>query len=1055
MHEGPLLEFLYPEKTLALIRRLSSYGAEAVEIRRRGMLGVGARQYSTSQWHPSTEKDVPLETLEAREEMDELLQQSTPEEALRELLWSNKRDKQELAWLLYTASAESSFPTEFICNLLDYLEHSDFSRTADRILLLFDRIPPEHRRASSYRLAVNAYVALKLIGPAIQRFEEACKRFDPTRSGIDAILKKTVQDDQWDLSLRVFKVFVRWAEHNKVDIHDWHQRARHGQKYFVTWAPVFGQVRDVLEPMEHLRDFFNYVGQFQDEITSNPEDKQALDLFVQGYVPGVVGQVIDTPEPDEKYINDFFTGLFKDVHALDLPAAPLYEFVLPLFLRTPRYHRYTRDRKIFFDLYDAWRQHAQDGHCAQPSRSVIHRLIMQHAKHLSYDYVDAMVADLKLFHSHEPFTVPVLATLIRFYARGGLVDRVRDCFEILRTYFPSAINPRILSALPYCYARRNDVPGAITQFKRITEEFKMVPDISCWNALLLAFTRADDLDGALECFNNCLESGAKPDLFTMGPMLDLCASRGDVEAFEALFSRAKQLDVPLETDRRARSGYVEVFLNAGDIEGAEQVALGILRSWKAGTLGNVEITHVWNMLITQHALGGRLSATRRLYQEMKELAIPLDSWTYAALMRAFIEAKQTNSAYKMLRVTMPNENMRVYAFHYAICISGFLKEGQPHRAKAVYQRMKHVRLNQTPSLRQMALLFKGTDELLKLKADEVEDPKARMVQVEEELRKALLSDYGHELANDEPTHKRYIDTPELSNVPQSYFAILIMLYTARGALDIAKELIEKASSVPIAEQNYTAPISLISAIMDTHYRAGEHDEVEKCWEVAHREASRLVKTFTQVMQPEPPAPIFDSLTDPAILERFNASRIAMNRRQILFRAARIYVRSLIAQDTPEAVQKAQRTINHLLTNGFIVDNLTWNELIQHLAARNRVVDAFSACELYLMPQFPGWANLHPEYIRNFRHGYSIMELRHYDLKRESVLPRYKTMVILAAAMAKLRWDESNGIGWNPDMGGWIRETVEKIAPDTVRAIETMPRTADALQRRYLQRRILE
>ncbi|KAL1608055.1 hypothetical protein SLS60_002994 [Paraconiothyrium brasiliense] len=1011
------------------------------------MLCGGIRQYSTSQWQSSSEEPVDdLEAIQAKEEMRELLLRSTPDEALRKLLWSGEPGRQELAWLLYCALVEPNPSVDFLLNILDYLGEADLSRTASRTLQVFDRIPVESRRASSYRTAVNAYVVLKMIGPAIQLLETSSERFDPTHTGIDAVLKKTIEDDQWDLSIRVFKAFLKSADRKHVKVDGW---KGYGQRHVDNWGPIFGQAEHVLEPVEHLRNFLSHVDQFHHELHSTEENKRALHLFVHGYVPGVMWKVVNTPEPDEDYIYNFFTGLFKDLHGLNLPIWALYEFIIPTFLDMPRYQRYTNERKIFLDLYMTWRQQHLDGHCRAPSRSLINKVIIQHGRHLSYDRVDAMVEDLRAFHSSQPFNVAVLYTLIRFYARGGSTDRVHEFFEILRTQFASAVDLRILVALPYAYARRIDVPGAIQQFRRITDEFSLVPDTACWNALLLAFTRADDLDGALECFNNCLDSGAEPDKWTFGPMLDLCAARGDVEAFEALFSRAKQLNIPVETDRRARSGYVQAFLNAGDPDGAEQIAVGILNSWKAGTLGDVEITHVWNMLITHHALAGRLSDSRRLYQEMVANNIPLDSWTYGALMRSLVEAKQTNAAFKILRVTMPKENVRAYAFHYALCISGYLRENQPVRAKAVYNRMKNVRINHTPSLRQMELLYTGTKDLLELRAKKQMDKRARLVRVEEELRQSLMSDYGHEIANDEPTLKRYIDAPELSNIPQSYFAVLIMLYTARGALDIAKELFEKASKAPLDEQNYSAPIALLTAIMETHYKAGEYADVEQCWELAHKEASRLVKTFNQVMNPSPPTPEFDNITDPSVMTRFNSARIAMNRRQILFRASRFYIRSLLAQDVPETLQQAQRTVNNLLSNGFIIDNLTWNELIQHLATRDRVVDAFSACEIYLMPQFPGWAALSPVYIRHFRPGYSLMELRHYDLKRTSVLPRYKTLVVMAAAFARVRREEANGVGFNPDMGGWVREVLEQIAPETVRAIETMPRTGDDLQRMYL------
>ncbi|KAF1955610.1 hypothetical protein CC80DRAFT_549301 [Byssothecium circinans] len=115
--------------------------------------------------------------------------------------------------------------------------------------------------------------------------------------------------------------------------------------------------------------------------------------------------------------------------------------------------------------------------------------------------------------------------------------------------------------------------------------------------------------------------------------------------------------------------------------------------------------------------------------------------------------------------------------------------------------------------------------------------------------------------------------------------------------------------------------------METHLKAKEYADIERCWELARTEADRLVKTFHQVMHPEPPTPEFDSITDPIIQARFESSRIAANRRQILFRAARIYIRSLLAQDDSAALQRVQRTIRNLLTNGFVIDNLEHDHIV--------------------------------------------------------------------------------------------------------------------------------
>jgi pentatricopeptide repeat-containing protein PET309 len=121
-----------------------------------------------------------------------------------------------------------------------------------------------------------------------------------------------------------------------------------------------------------------------------------------------------------------------------------------------------------------------------------------------------------------------------------------------------------------------------------------------------------------------------------------------------------------------------------------------------------------------------------------------------------------------------------------------------------------------------------------------------------------------------------------------------------------------------------------------------------------------------------------------------------------------------------------------------------------LARRGRIIDAFSACEYYLMPAFPGWRTLQPYYLRKNVSGYIWMDIRNSDVGRKSLLPKYKTLVVMAAAYAQVKRDESNGRGYNPDQGGWAREVLERISPLTVRAIETMPRTGDKLQAKYLE-----
>jgi pentatricopeptide repeat-containing protein PET309 len=1048
---GLFLDFLYPEKTKVILQRVSKYGLDTIESRPGTRLNRnGIRHFSTTRWNEKgTDKDeaateLALRDNQVREEMEERLIGSTASDALHTLLEEKTSGKEELAWRLYTAIQPSSRTSDLKATLLEYLASHLVSVESSRVLQVFDAIPVEDRRASSYRAAISAYVTLRMVGPALQLHEEATTRYSGLDCGTDALLGRTIEDNQWDLTMRVFKTFLRSAlpvHVQKTPFDD------HREDIISVWKTV-AQLPDL---SDHLSSLLEYAKQFKHELDSTKQNKTALRIFINGFVPVVIEQVLTPNDPDEDHILEFGLGLFYDLRGLGLPTARSYEFALQLLLSLPRYREYTNQRKIFQELYNMYREESLKlpRSNIRPSKILISKMIRQHGNKGSKRVVDSLVNDLHEFYGDQWCShAHTLLYLVQFYAEHGVVDRVHEYFDVLRTHHPAFANLNTISSLLYVYARQVDVQGTMNQFQRIAEEFGLVPDTTCWNILLLAHTRADDLDGALECFNNILESGVVPDTHTFGPLLDLCAARGDIEAFEALYSKAEQLKIPVRTDVKARAGYVQALLQSDDAEGAEAVAQAMLKSYQAGTLRG-SLTHTWNMLITHYALQRDVGNSRRLYRQMMDNHIPLDSWTYAALMRVLIEVHQTNAAYKILRVTMPNNNMQVHAFHYALVITGFLREGQYGHAEIAHKRMEDRNVKQTTNSRQASLLAIGMTELRKLQAEKVKDPRTRLIAVEEALRGMLFEGYESELANREPKQSRFIDSKE-NSVPQGYFGLLILLYSTRGAYEICKELFEAASTVSTNEANYQPPVILLTTIMEAHFKAKEYDEVKKCWDLALTQSEKLVKTLQQVIDPQPPKPEVDSLLDPALRESGVAARIATNRRHILYRATRIYIRSLLEQDDPKHIQQAQRTFSHLLTNGYVIDNLTWNEFIQMLARRGRIVDAFSACEYYLMPAFPGWRTLQPYYVRKDVAGFIWMEIRNSDVGRKSLLPRYKTLVILAAAYAQIKRDEANGRGYNQDQGGWAREVLERISPLTVRAIETMPRTGDRLQARYLE-----
>lgn len=1049
-NHGAPLDFLYPEKTLALLSKLAAQSAAAPGARRRPLHRPPARNYATFRRVALHAQPGVVDAAEAEDAERDL-------EALHQLLYTREPGKHDLAWQHYAALPEQAVTSELRLHLLDYLTADNEPAEPTRVIHLFDRLAIPARTASSYRAVVIAYLALGEIGSALELHSNAAKQgFNHDGAhvvdiGTNAILRRAVLDEQWDLAMRVFRAYI--THHRQtINQHYTSHRIQWGQE---TLPEIWTGAAQLPEIKEHVQSLLLYLRQHKDELTSTPRKKSQMHAFVQSFLPHVMDQVLHVRKPDEVQIWDWFTKLFDDLHAQSLPVDTCYDYAITAMLRLDRYRAYTNQRKPHLELYRRYRQwylytrvDDPDFKTLPPQLPMLARVLTAYGNLGSLGRVQDTVTDIRTFYPGKPLRPNILDILLKIYAEYGDTKRVNEYFREYRSNYDN-LGLKQANSLLFVQARRANIDGALKAFTRIRDELGFTPDIWMWNNLLLTYVRADELDGALEIFNNALDAGMEPNVFTFGPMLDMCANRGDIEAFEALYSRGKQMGIALDMDVRARSGYVQAFLNADDPEGAEEIAQGMLKQWEAGVLTSHPLTHTWNIMIQYYALRGDVANSRRLYHDMVDHKIPLDNITFGGLMRSLIEIKQTNAAYKILRVTMPANNMRVEAIHYAIVMTGFLKEGQYDLALDAYQRMVERNVTQTISSRQASINTVGMAELMRLAKKKRRDPAERLKNVEALLRRMLKSDTGQDVAHRQPSHNRYIDTQTESAVPPSYYGLLITLYTTRGAYQICKELFTKAEATQDAAE-YDAPITFLTAIMEAHYKAKEWSEVAKCWDLALNSASKLIKTFEQIMNPAPPPPEDPSLTDGTVIQRFEESRIASNRRQVIVKATRIYIRSLINRPDPRGklLQQAQLTIRDLLVNGFTLDNFTWNEFIVALASKKRLIDAFSIAETYLMPRFPGWRHLTPFYVRHDKKGYYWMELRHYDIKRDSVLPRYKTLVVLAKAFADVKEDERVGLGYNEKEAQWTREILELKAPSVCRAIETMPRTTDVMQERY-------
>jgi pentatricopeptide repeat-containing protein PET309 len=1052
---GALLDFLYPEKTLTLLKQLSSTVSDTTTSRRRRHpQRPSARHYATFPRQPARDGaagNAAAPWLSSNTKDPDALRK------LRQLLRLREPGSggQDQAWQLYNAIPASVLADgeyrDLRADLLEYLTMNDDPAVPTQVLHLFEELPTDHRRASSYRAAVAAYVSLRTIGPALQLLEDvpSCLDFDFDHLGIDLVLRRTITDEQWDLSLRVFRLYLQ-------------QKRAFGRvpiKTAISWGnklPAIWRNITTLHRLEEYQDsLLSHVREYQHELQSSRQNEETLSLFLTTFVCHVMMQVLQDYMDHGGTVLRYFRNLFKELNELNIPTTMFYEHAIKQLLKLPSEY-VTRDlMKLRIRLYEEHRQLCLDSSVvfrSQPSLNLLRNLIVHHCDHDQLAQAYSVIEDHRTFYPNEPMRAGLLRYLVHCFADHGDLVQAKRYVEDMKTHYHDQVDIKLLSGLPFACARQADVGGAIEQFNRIRDEFGLVPDAACWNILLLTYVRAEDLDGAIDCFNTLMGNNVQPDVVTFGTLLDLCAQRGDVEAFETLFSRAERMGIDLTQDVRARSGYVQVFLKAGDPEGAEAIAQGMLKSWQAGTLVGVALTHTWNLLIQHHALDRDIASARQRYMEMVNNNIPVDPWTYGSLMRALVEVKQTNAAYKILSKTMPQSKLQAHALHYAIVMTGFLKEGggQVDLAVETYQRMIEEGVPQTVSSQEASIRTLGAVDVKNRIELKLKRKNYQLKDVEEAVEKMVAEAVQGQLVYRQPQHVRQRGSYHFGAPPQSFYGLLISLYALDGSYEMCQRLFRKAEEVAPNVDNYIVPMNLLTGTMEAQLEGGNHAEVARCWQLAFTLAGKLTKTISQAVQPGASALDPDSLVDPSVRARYEESRISNSHRNILHKAARLYLRSLIdpSNPNPNALQKAQSTMRDLLVEGYTLDVFSWNELVTALAERGRLVDAFAVCEEYLMPSFPGWRNLYPSYIRRDRRGYKWMELRHFEIKRTSIIPRYKTLIVLTSEYRRVKNDERNGIGYSEREGAWEREVLESRAPMTVRAIETMPRTNDGLQLQY-------
>ncbi|RMX78184.1 hypothetical protein D0869_09279, partial [Hortaea werneckii] len=471
-----------------------------------------------------------------------------------------------------------------------------------------------------------------------------------------------------------------------------------------------------------------------------------------------------------------------------------------------------------------------------------------------------------------------------------------------------------------------------------------------------------------------------------------------------IYLHARRADLAKATEafgeQREASFYgslIQALVNSGDMEEAETVLKEALVEVRSARVRG-SLTGSFNIIITAYALRRDVDATMQTYRWMKSENIRLDSETFGALIQALSSYRQTHAAFKILRVVMPEHGCRPTAFHYALCMTGFINQKMFKEALEVHKHMTTRKIKPSISSNAAYLEARARKEEIEKnlwgRRDHSWDSRDRLNETMKDLKR-LLQKFGE--GDNAVKHPQHCLGPgtRVRSVSGAYFSTLIYIHGQTRCFAAVKQLLEEYRShgrKVTGTTDIQAPIDMIGALMMAHLTAGQHDEVERCWDLAKEQANEISKTEPvpqlktpnedaeleepgDILQLQPPSDAqeagfqmnskstlpSESTADKGATASTKRAQTLMpsndqsdpttpkpspGRSYILTRPLRFYLYSLGAQ---QRMRDMLTIVSRLFTQGYTMDNPTWNAFIQLLCQSSPplVLLAYTLTERFL------------------------------------------------------------------------------------------------------------
>ena len=973
------LDFLYPVHTLALIRRLKRstnaqhHAAQNIKHYSRSYTSIaadfinGAKAFGTATQDEAQDASMRSSTETSqtgdaiRRAINEMLD-SKDHTWIYDELWQHYQALSEMAQTLS--------PQDLI-KMLRCLGTSERTIDVERAVALFDSIPVPQRRAIHYSYAVSAALSLKDLDTAIDIHREALARISGS-IGTAAVLQYTVQHEKCLSAIDTWHMY--WV--NKL--------------HYYTRPDIWTGVNALSLP--DLMDKAISAADFAISTSESSLDKTAV--AARDFALELIRQTFRIQNASFDIHKQW--RLIQKAKTLDASDMTTQAMALEQLLSiSSREHGHRS-----LNLYRLLRKEPT----FLPSTALLSLVTDKLLAEKTNFGMSMIIEDWRIYHRKLPRGIAI--GVARCLAQLGQLESLQNLFRICSTH-GGLIGIAWYHIFLFVHNRRADPEGVVRAFNDLQKEFHCKPTLRAWNYVIGTFSRIGDIEGALSWFNKLLESDLRPDSRTYFLLMSMYAKRGDWEAAHDLYQQSKMDGI--KTSILMIDSLVLANINNERLAEAEQLVKEALQIKLEGSR-----TFMWTILLNAYALRKEIEKVSELHKQMQDSEIASDGMTYAALMTSLAIAKVPQAAYKILDKVMPRAQIKRTSLHYAIVMGGYLAIEDYGKIFEVYKNMLTRNLSPTMSTQNILLRAAASVDKGNQVSDKDPEIQPELVRARQAFEQTISSLDPIELAASEP--RKSVGSNPLNESSSTYFEYLIFLYGKDAAFAKVTELYERyiSTSTRFSNRDVEAspPIRLLSALMVAHLRAGNHEELERCWYLALDRAEKLACRARAVT------------SEPGWV--LNSRRLIMNL------PLRQYITSLSEQGR---MHDLISTINELHSFGFALNSPNWNHYIQHLAQspepRHQLL-AFELCERELIPTWPGWDRFgDPKYVKIKLRAMINNTLNSPNGK----MPAYLTLVHLAAVYLQAK----QGIRLTP-----LRH-FDRVAPKTVEALSNMPRMADRHQ----------